>query len=189
MKLKLLLIASAALVITSCSKNNDELPILKSTDSGEQSQTAERKRLRLFVGQLTLQPDTVNQFSCGCAPGFFAIGPFSGTGAITNFGYTVAITTPCVANIPNGLHADTQCLKFTDVNGEDLYMEAAAPYDNVVDTTTFLIVGKGVFKITGGTGKYLNARGRYRALVVNNQLIAPPGTATVVTTIKGFIIY
>ena len=188
MKLKLLLIASAAMIISSCSKNNDELPIPQTTETGEE--IAAKKKEKPFNGVLTLHPDATAQLSCGCAPGFFEIGPFSGSGVMTDLGFTTAITTPCVGFIPNGLHADTQCVTFVSANGDELYMVAAAPYDNVLNPVTNLITGTGTFNITGGTGKYQDASGSYSATVINNQLIAPAGTPpTVITIITGSIIY
>ena len=137
-----------------------------------------------------MHPEPVVSYACGCAPGFFEIGPFSGSGVITGFGFANAITTPCVANIPNGLQANSQCVKFTDANGDQLFMVAAAPYDNIINPNTNLIVGTGTFNITGGTGKYQNASGSYLATVINNMLIVPTGTApTVVTIITGMITY
>lgn len=179
------MLATTTLFIVSCSKNNDELavPELDST-----AQVASKKKSEPFNGVLTMHPDATAQLSCGCQPGYFEIGPFAGNGTLTNFGYTQAITTPCVANIPNGITANTQCVTYIDDKGHELYSIASAPYDNVLDPNTYLIVGTGNFTITGGTGKYHKATGTYTATVINNMMIAAPGTATVTTIITGSII-
>lgn len=123
---------------------------------------------------------------CDCGTALQSAGTYKGSGNITHLGKTSAYFKPCIAPIFQGTvlvgyHVGIQCGFLKAANGDKIYVDIK-PYDLMFTNTG--AVGNVKVKITGGTGKFKRADGRFKAGTTNDGM----GNVTL-DDIKGSIDY
>jgi hypothetical protein len=152
----------AAMVITSCSKDGNEVT------PAATSHTAQMKAspVKTISGSITYQADMNYDLPCDCGP-YFNVGTFSGSGTISHLGLATSSIKPClsptVVNGVPGYHVAQECATLFAANGDQLICETL-PYD-ILFTPTGLGIGNLEVVFNGGTGKFAGATGGFTGTV------------------------
>ncbi len=178
---KLLMVALAAILLASCSKNNDSLV---SSVTVDESVAKKGPQSRPFSGSMSYTFAPNQNLPCDCGD-YFPIGTFSGTGNLSHLGNSSSLIKPCVAPIFQdgqyiGDHVGVECAYFEAANGDrlDCYTH---PYD--IYFTPVGAVGVATVDFVGGTGRFANASGSFTGTVTVGQ------TGATFTGLTGTIIY
>jgi hypothetical protein len=191
MKKELLVIASAVLMLSSCSKTENSLPLSTDQLSTSTSNTTPAKentyrKASPFQGSINYSFNASYDLPCDCGP-YYPVGTFSGSGNLSHLGKSTSNIKPCVSPIfvsgaHTGDHVGVECASFVSANGDELYCHTF-PYDLIYTPTA--AIGNVYVEFTGGTGRFSNATGNFTGIVT-----VPYGTGTAtLTDINGTINY
>ena len=179
MKKQLLFISFAVLIVSSCSKTNNALPITsgsstaRTTNNSSTSHTANRSSSP-FGGSIDYHFVADYDLPCDCGA-YYVVGNFYGSGTLTHLGLSTSRIKPCVSPIFSsgvhvGDHVGVECAFFTAANGDELDCYTH-PYDLMYGPVA--AVGTVYVDFVGGTGRFANATGSFTATVT-----VPYGTGT-----------
>ena len=164
----LLSVCAASLLFASCSKsNNDVSPAI----SQEGINTVSKNSGQPFKGSMKFVAAENYDMPCDCGP-YFPAGTYYGTGSITHLGNASAYMKPCVApifqgNALVGYNVAFQCGALKAANGDELNV-FIHPYTLTFTNTG--AVGNVNIDFTGGTGRFKNATGSFKAGTSNDGM-------------------
>lgn len=191
MKNGLLALFAAALLITSCSKKNDNtlLQSTQATEQGSQALSAKggAKVARNISGSMHYVFTTEFDLPCDCGTAGEAAGNYTGTGTFTHLGRSSSMIKPCLSPIFSGStmigqHVGMECGTLVAANGDEIYINIQ-PYDIMFSGAD--AVGVCNIDITGGTGRFAGATGHLSGTATVHLLA---GTADL-TGVAGTINY
>ena len=175
----LFLLISTIVLISSCSKSNNE--IIPASNQQGQTKTAGRTS-NPFTGSVYY---SVSTQTLGCDVGTFSdFGTFAGAGILSHLGNSTSLIRPAVTYLSNGVHVEIECAEFTAANGDKLYCYTH-PYDIIATPAAGASIGTVQVDFTGGTGRFANATGGFTGTVT---VPFTPGSASL-TGINGTINY
>ncbi len=172
----------AAIIFASCSKSANELLPTNVATADETSEEGALKQScgenggRAFKGSLIYHYTESFNLPCNCGT-LTDAGNYYGTGKLAHLGNSTSKIKPCISLIfsgsaPIGVHVGQECGSFVAANGDEVYTNVA-PYDMYFNSTGG---AAGVLQVTfaGGTGKFINATGKFTGYTTNDGM----GTVT-----------
>ncbi len=151
-----LLIVSAAVLISSCSKNDNHTTV---TPVNSEVKTA-AKCGKTISGSISYAFTTAFDLPCSCGS-YTSTGNYAGSGTLTHLGLTTSDIKPCVSPLPGGVgyHVGVECGTLVSASGDQVYTNIL-PYD-ILLVAPNIAVGTLTVEITGGTGRFEGASGSF----------------------------
>jgi hypothetical protein len=188
MKNSLLLMFAAMLLITSCSKTNDNA-LVQATSQDNQKAAARTtgKVDHSISGSMHYVYTTDFDLPCDCGTAGTAAGNYIGSGTFTHLGLSSSKIKPCLSPIISGgtvvgQHVGMECCTFAAANGDEMYCNIL-PYDIMLSGAD--AIGVCNIDIIGGTGRLASATGHLSGTATVHLLA---GTADL-TGVTGIINY
>lgn len=190
MKNTLLILFAAVLMITACSKSNDNTLVQTTKATVQNSQGASAKVAakvaRSINGSMHYVYTTDFDLPCDCGTAGAPAGNYTGTGTFTHLGVSSSKIKPCLSPIFSGTtmigqHVGVECGTLVAANGDEIYLNIL-PYDIMFSGAD--AVGVCNIDIMGGTGRFAGATGHLSGTATVHLLAGTADLAGVTGTIS-----